>query len=816
LFDQTADSLQAMITRIGGFGQSLQCGLILPDAMMNITGSSVGAAHIAAEEAGQVALSLDGRLIVFVSDALNLSSKAFGSSNIYLKNTASGAVTLLDMTAIGTVADSNSTQPDISGDGRYIVFQSYASNLVAKDKNNDSDVFLKEIQTGTLKLVSATATGRTGDGWSGNPDLSSDGRFVVFQSQAGNLMEGDFNGAFDIYLRELQTNTLSLLSRSADFLLGNGDSVTPVINADGRLVAFASDASNLVENDRNATRDVFLKNTQTGEVTLISANALGESGYGMSDSPSISADGSKVVFRSYATDLVADVENDGTSDIYVRDLATGALTLVSQGLDDQAANGNSFDPVLSPDGRYVAFVSEATNLILSDSNNVLDVFVADLTTGRISRVDWAGTAGDSSDPAFSGDSRTLAFSHWDNLNNNVFVWPVGDSSGNPQAPPLPVVSIGSAIRINEGNAGSTNASIAVTLSAAATQTVTVAYKTVDGTAMAGSDYVATTGTLVFTQGQTSQFISVPINGDTLMEADETVQVVLSSPTNATLGSSSTAITVANDDVPEISVVPGAISIPEGNSGVSNATITVNLSAASPQNVTVNYNTMDGTARGGSDYVAGIGTLVFAPGQTSQSITVSVIGDTEKETHETLQVLLSSPGNATIGSLANATVTITDDDGIIMGTPRTDTLTGTTGNDSLSGLAGNDRLSGLAGNDWLFGGRGQDLMAGGTDADVFYFKDVLDTGITPRTRDIISDFKTSDRDRIDVSIIDANTRLAGDQAFVFIGSNLFSAPGQLRLVPQEQVVYGSNDADTAPEFAIQVNGVISLSATDFVL
>jgi len=762
----------------------------------------------------QAALSLDGRLIVFASDALNLEpKKAFGLSNIYLKNTASGAVTLLDMTTTGTIADSNSTQPDISGDGRYVVFQSYASNLVANDKNNDSDVFLKDIQTGTLKRLSTTPSGRAGDGWSGNPDLSSDGRFVVFQSQAGNLMEGDFNGAFDIYLRELQTNTLSVLSRSADFLLGNGDSVTPVINADGRLVAFASDASNLVENDRNATRDVFLKNTQTGEVILISANALGASGYGMSDSPSISADGSKVVFRSYATDLVADVENDGTSDIYVRDLATGALTLVSQGLDDQAANGNSFDPVLSPDGRYVAFISEATNLIPSDSNNVLDVFVANLTTGQISRVDWAGTAGDSSDPAFSGDSRTLAFSHWDNLSNNVFVWPVGDSSGNPL---LPVLSIGSAVRINEGNAGSSNASVAVTLSAAATQTVTVAYNTVDGTAMAGSDYVATTGTLVFTQGQTSQFISVPINGDTLMEADETVQVILSSPTKATLGSSSAAITIVNDDVPEISVVPGAVSIPEGNGGVSSATVTVQLSAASPQNVTVNYNTMDGTARGGSDYVAGTGTLVFAPGQTSQSITVSVIGDTQKETNETLQVLLSSPGNATIGSLANATVTITDDDGIIMGTPRADTLTGTTGNDSLSGLAGNDRLSGLAGNDWLFGGRGQDLMAGGTDADVFYFKDVLDTGITPRTRDIISDFKTSDRDRIDVSIIDANTRLAGDRAFVFIGSNLFSAPGQLRLVPQEPVVYGSNDADTAPEFAIQVNGVISLSATDFVL
>jgi len=162
------------------------------------------------------------------------------------------------------------------------------------------------------------------------------------------------------------------------------------------------------------------------------------------------------------------------------------------------------------------------------------------------------------------------------------------------------------------------------------------------------------------------------------------------------------------------------------------------------------------------------------------------------------------------------VTILDDDAIIRGTAGPDTLIGTTGNDTLDGLAGNDRLLAQAGNDVLIGGLGRDLLAGGTGSDVFDFNDVLDSGITSTTRDQIGDFKTTARDKIDLSTIDANTGIAGDQAFTYIGALAFSAPGQIRFNPQERVLYGSNDADTAPEFSILLSGVKTLASADFVL
>ena len=226
----------------------------------------------------------------------------------------------------------------------------------------------------------------------------------------------------------------------------------------------------------------------------------------------------------------------------------------------------------------------------------------------------------------------------------------------------PTVSIDSPT-VTEGDSGSTNLTFTVTLSAASVRQVTVDYADAEtGTATSGTDYTAITdATLTFTAGTTSQTFTVAVTGDTTDEADETVVVTLSSPTNATIAAGTGTGTITDDDGPTVSI--DSPSVTEGDSGSTNLTFTATLSAASVQQVTVDYaDAGTGTATSGTDYTAITGgTLTFPAGTTSQTFNVAVTGDTTDEADETVVVTLSSPTNATI-STANGTGTITDDDG----------------------------------------------------------------------------------------------------------------------------------------------------------
>lgn len=350
----------------------------------------------------------DATFVAFASDALNLSSVAYGQKMIYLKNLTTGAITPISSTSSSDSANSNSDHPLIvTHDGASVIFQSYADNLVTGDRNGDSDIFLKDTKTGALKLLSSVG-GVAGNLGSLNPALSGNGQKLVFQSRASNLATNYLNGASDIFVADLQSGALSLVSQSP---LGNGDSVSPAINGDGTKVAFASDANNLVANDKNNSRDVFLKDLQSGAIKLISADANGSVANQFSDNPSISTDGTKIAFRSYATSLT-NTGSSGYSNIFLKDFASNKMLLVSNGLNGQEVNGNSWNPVLSPDGKTLAFVSEASNLVKDDTNAAADIFVYQLEKGTLARIGDNTSTGDSLAPAFSGDSAKIAFTRW--------------------------------------------------------------------------------------------------------------------------------------------------------------------------------------------------------------------------------------------------------------------------------------------------------------------------------------------------------------------------------------------------------------------
>ncbi len=222
----------------------------------------------------------------------------------------------------------------------------------------------------------------------------------------------------------------------------------------------------------------------------------------------------------------------------------------------------------------------------------------------------------------------------------------------------PSISIND-VSVAEGNAGTTTATFTVSLSNASSQTITVNYATADGSASAGSDYSAVSGTLTFNSGQLTQPITVTVNGDTTFELNETFFVNLTSPTNATITDNQGTGTITNDDAqPTISI--NDVSVTEGNSGTVTATFTVSLSRTSSQTITVNYTTADGTAAAGADYVASSGTLTFTPGQLTQPISVSVNGETMFEGNETFNIVLSGATNATIADSQGAG-TINNDD-----------------------------------------------------------------------------------------------------------------------------------------------------------
>lgn len=352
----------------------------------------------------------DGRYVVFDSTARLVATDTDDATDVYLRDMRTGALTQISTKADGTQGGGFYSQnPQITPDGRYVVFQSDAQ-LVAEDTNSSPDIYVRDLSNNTLKRVSTKADGTQVEGSSSDPQISPDGRYVVFSTLA-QLLPDDGNLKEDIYRRDLVDQTLILVSIPEDGLLGiAGHSRHPDLSADGRYVVFNS-SGQLVASDSDSITDVYVRDLVADTITRLSVDASGAqvgSGFGAT-APSISSDGQRIVFQSNVSFVAADT--DTKSDIYLRDLQNDTITLVSTKSDHSEVGGSSSPASISADGRYVVFGS-SDSFVAHDTRGY-DTYLKDLSNGAFTLVSTDAEGSEASQYTARGhvsaDGRYVAF-----------------------------------------------------------------------------------------------------------------------------------------------------------------------------------------------------------------------------------------------------------------------------------------------------------------------------------------------------------------------------------------------------------------------
>jgi Tol biopolymer transport system component len=403
--------------RINWIGWSLPLFLVAAMAPPS-WGAVTGTARVSVRSGGAQgardsyapSVSADGGFVGFDTRSALVPSDTNGVSDVFLRSLTGGKTTRVSSRSGGGQANGGSFDATVSGGGRFVAFDSDASNLVPYDVNGATDIFVRNRVRSNTRRISVSTRGRQANGDSYDPAISEDGRFVAFSSYASNLVWRDTNHLGDIFVRDRSLSRTRRVSVSTSGHQADGASFDAAISGDGRSVAFDSLATNLVQADTNGVSDVFVR--RGGRTVRASMNSKGIQGHRPSGSPSLSSDGRLVAFTSYAPNLVPGDTNH-VPDVFVRDLSTRRTIRVSVGQGGTQADGASFDPVISADGRFVAFQSMAANLVPGDTQGYSDVFVRDLearTTVRVG-VGSLGSEGNAGSfrPSLSADGAVVAF-----------------------------------------------------------------------------------------------------------------------------------------------------------------------------------------------------------------------------------------------------------------------------------------------------------------------------------------------------------------------------------------------------------------------
>ena len=334
----------------------------------------------------QFSMTPDGRFVAFESAASNLvPGDTNGVGDVFVREVASGVTTRVSLAYDGRQANAHSGVPSISADGRFVVFESDATNLVPGDTNQATDIYMRDRWTGQTTRVSVSAGGAQSQERNFAGQISGDGRVIVFVSAARNLVPDDTNFVQDIFVRDRLAGTTTRASVPSTAGQSDNDSFHPAVSADGRFVAFASIADNLVPRDTNGTTDVFVHDRQKRITERVSLTSSGAEAPTFNSAPSISADGRFVAFQVNGGRLVPR-DTNGVGDTYVRDRKKQTTTRVSVSSTGVQGNRASTFASISANGRFVAFDSFASNLVPGDTNGVNDVFIHDRWSRSTSRV----------------------------------------------------------------------------------------------------------------------------------------------------------------------------------------------------------------------------------------------------------------------------------------------------------------------------------------------------------------------------------------------------------------------------------------------
>lgn len=636
-------------------------------------------------------ISGDGRFVAFSSAASNLVLYDNNQKpDVFVKDLSTGAIVRASTTSAGVQATQyqDAIEPDLSADGNVVVFLSHSLDLVPGTADWGPSVFAKDLRTGQIQVASSSLEGVAVGG--SNAALSSDGRFVLFRSFATNLSPSVTSAGLDqIYLKDLQSGNVSVVSASADGVPADSFAYAGSISNDGRYATFFSYAYNLVPNDEPGP-DLFVKDMSSGSITRVDNTFSGI--------PSISGDARFVL----VTDL--------SSQLVMRDLRSGSTSIVSSSTDgviaDQSADATRNG--VSGDGRYVVFWSNATNLVPGDTNGAWDVLVKDTRTGRTARVSVAGDGGqangNSLDASISDDGRYLTF---DSAATNLVA---GDTNNARDVFVVlnPLLDGG----VNTGSVDTIKSFISYSLP-----------ENVENLELVGQGPLSGTGNELDNQidGNASANDLNGLAGNDRLNGNAGTDTLSGGEGNDYLDGG------ADDD---ILVVEGNSGFDQLDGGLGNDIFTVAASTTGTVNIT------------SADAVAGkIDTLRLGFNVADASI-VQSDGDLRFSFQGSTATVIVKRYFATSGSTQIERIEFAD--GIVWlpgdvlsrfsnGTEGDDYIAGAATDDSIFGLGGNDIIEGRAGNDTLDGGSGSDTLRGQAGADVLTGSsgdDVLDGGEGP--------------------------------------------------------------------------------------